>query len=1195
MNRKEIPISTQRALFSACGNECQNPECKESIARLNYFEELYHIWEQAHIEWYSKDWPRANSENLEDNSFDNLLILCPNCHTKIDKDPSSYPTELLREWKDLADSRVSWEKSVIWIWWKLKCSTKKRINTDLVLNWRWDYQDELFKRLTIWGQKIEIRSDSQFESYAFIIATLLNNSEYDIEPCVVGTQDEFNKKISEKEIQSIIPEKWLNLNNIGKAITQGHNVILYSWVHSLHAPLSFDSEIVLPTMERHNRISALQDILWSENHANDVYRDTKWYLFPILRNELLEFNETLKPEWLGKYQDDVLCTIFLINEWKEWSDKELIEFLSWLTYWEFEQQLESLAKEDDAPIRKIQDVWQLISKKDIWIFIQNKLSKSILDRLLTVAPLALSDLDPKYNLPKNKRWFSLEKWEFSNRSKEAISNSLALLSISSNKEINSYITKIIASTFETVDDVPKLLNSLWSCMRDLAEASPNQFMDYIEKNINTLEPLFERWDMIMWWGWASPNLLWALEIISWNTDYTSRVASILFQLHELYFELIPENYGNSPMGSLQEIFVWWIDNCNLDMDQRVEIFKSQATKYPQTVFDIVMNLATKTSSWYLIKPTYQNWDVLGEWMDRSKYYEYMWQLIDIAINIFENNVEYNIVSILENYTKFSEGHFRRIVQILLVSDITSFKSQAIIQKSLNEIETSLHDKRVYWYDSILTKVEWLEDELIKVHEHLRPSDLILWSIWLFEYDQKIIMRRIDEYKKESKSWERSIEIANEERIIVLEDIYNTEWVQGVMRLISNLSEYRLLTEAIMTSTIQEDLIVELLKEFWSKDYKYFFRQLIRTLDISKSKELDLILSKLNEYTEDSITNILIWLLLNTRTLELLKDQPDTIEEAFIHEISNLDYNAILRDWEYDELEYYIQLLLKYNKGHIAFNQIASLHHGKKLSLLSNNNILLILENTLKIEPQDIKRIHSFKYNIEHILQYLYGEIEEWNIDAGKIVNIEILFIKVIDDPVYLNIEIANDPKLYVEIISGMFKKHSWWTEVLDAKQKNFADNCYEFLKKFNNIPWSNSNSGKIDYEVLSKWIDESLNKLREADRYEVWCQKIWELLSTASWWPDWVWPNETIRKVLNDYNQKHINIWFSVWKQNSRGVTSRWIYSWWDKERVLAEKYYTDADKIKWKYPVTAEVLRWLWDSYTSEAIRYDEDVLLDR
>jgi hypothetical protein len=60
-----------------------------------------HIGEMAHVFSASDEGPRANRilSEAERGAYENLIILCPKCHTIIDKAEQEYPGSLLLTWK----------------------------------------------------------------------------------------------------------------------------------------------------------------------------------------------------------------------------------------------------------------------------------------------------------------------------------------------------------------------------------------------------------------------------------------------------------------------------------------------------------------------------------------------------------------------------------------------------------------------------------------------------------------------------------------------------------------------------------------------------------------------------------------------------------------------------------------------------------------------------------------------------------------------------------------------------------------------------------------------------------------------------------------------------------------------------------------------------------------------------------------
>lgn len=103
-----IAISDQvkQRLFADSAGYCQKPDCL-----MNLFVELpskqFHIAELAHIIAVGKRGPRGKAADTDANSFANLIVLCPNCHTKIDKSPNDFPEGNLLDWKKMHAAKIA--------------------------------------------------------------------------------------------------------------------------------------------------------------------------------------------------------------------------------------------------------------------------------------------------------------------------------------------------------------------------------------------------------------------------------------------------------------------------------------------------------------------------------------------------------------------------------------------------------------------------------------------------------------------------------------------------------------------------------------------------------------------------------------------------------------------------------------------------------------------------------------------------------------------------------------------------------------------------------------------------------------------------------------------------------------------------------------------------------------------------------
>lgn len=100
-NRTEIPEPVQRLLMAKSGGYCQNPACNQDLFRQFESGRVSTIRELAHIIGQSTKGPRGDSEmpRSHRDSYENIILLCPTCHTLVDTNPGEYPVEMLIDWK----------------------------------------------------------------------------------------------------------------------------------------------------------------------------------------------------------------------------------------------------------------------------------------------------------------------------------------------------------------------------------------------------------------------------------------------------------------------------------------------------------------------------------------------------------------------------------------------------------------------------------------------------------------------------------------------------------------------------------------------------------------------------------------------------------------------------------------------------------------------------------------------------------------------------------------------------------------------------------------------------------------------------------------------------------------------------------------------------------------------------------------
>lgn len=94
-------LPTQRRLWGDSSGYCGNPNCLNRLIAQDPHGKDTHFAEAAHIVAASGKGPRANRDLSDEQRghWENLLLLCANCHALVDKSPDAYPVEVLIGWK----------------------------------------------------------------------------------------------------------------------------------------------------------------------------------------------------------------------------------------------------------------------------------------------------------------------------------------------------------------------------------------------------------------------------------------------------------------------------------------------------------------------------------------------------------------------------------------------------------------------------------------------------------------------------------------------------------------------------------------------------------------------------------------------------------------------------------------------------------------------------------------------------------------------------------------------------------------------------------------------------------------------------------------------------------------------------------------------------------------------------------------
>jgi len=106
MANKALNSTDIKKLWGLAAGRCSRPDCAQECIRFLDSNDPTIIGEMAHIIAKKPGGPRGQAGGGED-TYENLILLCPTHHTEIDKAPDGvFPVELIHKWKLKHEERI---------------------------------------------------------------------------------------------------------------------------------------------------------------------------------------------------------------------------------------------------------------------------------------------------------------------------------------------------------------------------------------------------------------------------------------------------------------------------------------------------------------------------------------------------------------------------------------------------------------------------------------------------------------------------------------------------------------------------------------------------------------------------------------------------------------------------------------------------------------------------------------------------------------------------------------------------------------------------------------------------------------------------------------------------------------------------------------------------------------------------------
>lgn len=269
--------------------------------------------------------------------------------------------------------------------------------------------------------------------------------------------------------------------------------------------------------------------------------------------------------------------------------------------------------------------------------------------------------------------------------------------------------------------------------------------------------------------------------------------------------------------------------------------------------------------------------------------------------------------------------------------------------------------------------------------------------------------------------------------------------------------------------------------------------------------------------------------------------------------------------QYGTLDAYLALLLEINRR----------KHFKPEELLFHLSALLNI------------RIGDENNSVSYYLRELLVPVQTaYMLDEEKrriILRIEIAMSPFLEGADFrcLKTEMINDPKLYAELVSVLYKKDSTKSEKTNDKKinQNIIFNLRNLYSKIQFCP--GEEEGIVKEEKLQEWINKFIFLLEQNDQKSLQGMLLGRLFAFSPAGTDGYKPCEAVRTMIEKYADSSLLSEYGCTVINGRGV----IYIAEGKtNKTAARKYREVADCFSCTYPKTAEIYYALADEYDGMA-----------
>jgi hypothetical protein len=1002
--------------------------------------------------------------------------------------------------------------------------------------------------------------------------------------------------------------------------------------------------VELPRLDRTAGREALQSVFGSFEESDRRAAAARRSLVS-LRRSLRRDPQRTRPPWAEPPDSEKLAPLLLGGSWQSSSaDSEKIAALAREEYPDLERRLARLAATDDPPLRLGDFEWHLSSPEDAWDLLSPQLTADDADRWREISLDVLSEIDPLLGLEHEARMLAAFRGEprrqWSTSLRRGLAEGAAMLGWAgeenqkiSGRRTSDWADAVIAELLEQANSDASGMR--WRSLADvlplLAEAAPETFLAAVEKGLKGDEPVLR---LMFEDGPGTPSLdihsahsglLWALEGLCWPEEYLVRSCVALAKLKRVD---PGGRLGNRPDRSLRTVLLPWIPRTRANVARRFQALDAVRYVDPEIGFDLILAVWPRQhdTSDPAFMPRFRQWQRDPEGASYGEIFEFVSGLVTRALEDAQAD-PWRWVRLVERITTVSQSDQDEMLAALEALDPEQLGDELLVE--LWRALVALVERHRTFANADWAMPVALRDRLEAQASRIEPVRTVERYARLFEH-------RPDIPDVNRGDFEAYTQALTETRVAAVNEALEREGLGAVLRLGAASGLPAAVGDALAVASADEHAEV--------------------ILPLLEGKEADVGLAS-GFIRRRNFEAGPVWA---KNQAARIAEWPEERQVMFLRALPPGDATSVLadaaspptRDRYWAEVEPYTsaaethaftERLLAAHRAWAAMGLLA--HYATANDEIQETwqpdeeLIIRVLDQALSEDPSAALQSGTTSYEIGRLLDWL----EKLGTDRATLARLEWAFDPLLSyerTPRALHAEFADHPKLFVELVSRLYKPDpeegprcdpepgaaatdqeagaahptlatNNQTEATVAEPSADPDaspadasngpapereeddgslqHAWSVLHHWHRPPGTRED-GTLDGDHLKRWVAEARALFAERKRTRIGDSQLGQLLARVFPGKDGIWPAEPVRELIEDLDSEPFDNGFHVGRMNSRGVTTRGAYSGGSLERQLATRYRDDAAALEVRWPHSAQILRGLQRSYARIADQEDEE-----